>query len=197
MAAVTSSYDSHLEEEEEAIGWTEDELEMVPEKVRYEIEDGILSVSPRPALWHQRFLLIVATMLDSQCPEEWTPVPEAEIRVYENDKITQSRSPDLMVVPTKLTTTEADRGWVYPQEIALALEIVSRSSRITDRMTKAALYAEWKIPLYLRVESKPRLALYEYRLDTTTGQYRTPMEYLDVFETDDPFPIPLELSQLA
>lgn len=195
MTAVASYYETHFEEEE-AIGWTEDELDMVPENVRYEIEDGILHVSPSPALWHQKFELKVGMMLDSQCPEEWTAVPEAEIRIYEDDKVMQARSPDVMVVPTAATTTEADRNWVAPGEIALALEIVSKSSRSRDRITKAALYAEWGIPLYLRVEGKPTVALYEYRLDAETGQYRTPVEHLDVFETDSPFPLRIDLSAL-
>lgn len=195
MTAATSYYDTHLEEEE-AIGWTEDELEMVPDGVRYEIENGILHVSPRPALWHQSFELQVAMALAAQCPEDWRPVPEAEIRIYEDDKIMEARSPDLMVVPTELTTREADRNWVAPSEIALALEIVSKSSRIRDRITKSALYADWGIPLYLRVESKPAVALYEYRLDAESGQYRTPVQYTDVFETDVPFPLRIDLSAL-
>lgn len=195
MTAVSRYHETHLEEEE-AIGWTEDELDMVPDSVRYEIEDGILFVSPSPALWHQVFELKVAMMLDSQCPEEWTAVPEAEVRIYEDDKVMQARSPDVMVVPTAATTTEADRNWVAPHEIALALEVVSKSSRSRDRITKAALYAEWGIPLYLRVEAKPTVALYEYRLDAETGQYRTPAQYTGVFETDAPFPLRLDLSTL-
>jgi len=195
MTAVTNYYETHLEEEE-AVGWTEDELEVVPDNVRYEIEDGILYVSPSPALWHQKFELKVAMMLDSQCPEEWTSVPGAEIRIYEDDKVMQARSPDVMVVPTEATTTEADRNWVAPNEMALALEVVSKSSRSRDRITKAALYAEWGIPLYLRVEGKPAVALYEYRLDAETGQYRTPVQYTDVFETDAPFPLRIDLSAL-
>jgi Uma2 family endonuclease len=195
MTAVSSYYETHLEEEE-AVGWTEGELDMVPDNVRYEIEDGILFVSPSPALWHQKFELKVATMLDSQCPEEWTSVPQAEIRIYEDDKVMHARSPDVMVVPAAATTVEAERNWVAPSEIALALEIVSRSSRSRDRITKAALYAEWGIPLYLRVEGNPTVALYEYRLDTETGQYRTPVQYTDAFQTDDPFPIRIDLSAL-
>lgn len=107
-----------------------------------------------------------------------------------------ARSPDVMLVPTAATTIEADRNWIAPSEIALALEIVSRSSRSRDRITKAALYAEWGIPLYLRVAGKPAVALYAYRLDTETGQYRTPVEHIEVFETDDPFPIRIDLAAL-
>lgn len=193
-AAISGLTDPHLEDDE--IGWTDEELDMIPEEIRYEIEDGILTVSPRPALWHQKFEARLITLLDAQCPEEWTSVPEAEIRIYEHGKITQSRSPDLMLVPTKITTTEADRNWVHPHEIALALEIVSPSSRIGDRITKSALYAEWKIPFYLRIESKPTVALFEYRLDAETGHYQSPVQHTNIFETDTPFPLQIDLAML-
>lgn len=53
----------------------------------------------------------------------------------------------------------------YPAaRVALAVEIVSRSTRSNDRFRKPALYAQAGIPSYLRVELDP-LHVVAYRLD--------------------------------
>ena len=195
MTAAVGSWDPYIDDDD-VIGWPDEDLDALPEKLRYEIEDGILTVSPRPTFQHQRITFLINAMLERDCPKAWRPVQDAEIRIYEDDHVKQARTPDLVVVPRKLTTGEVNCCWIEPKDAALALEVVSFSSTIADRMTKVALYAEWKIPLYLRVEPKPVPALYEYRFDVETGQYRTPIEHLNVFETDTPFPLRIDLSEL-
>ncbi|MFI5953532.1 Uma2 family endonuclease [Cryptosporangium sp. NPDC051539] len=196
MTAAVGSYDPYLEKDDVVIGWPEEDLDALPEKLRYEIEDGILTVSPRPTFEHQRIAYLANKMVEEQCPDDWWPLQDAEIRIYEDGNVKQARSPDLMVVPRKLTTAEANCCWIEPKDAVFVLEVVSGSSRISDRMTKVGLYAEWKIPLYLRIEPKPIPALYEYRLDKETGLYRTPLEHTAIFATDDPFPVRIELESL-
>jgi Uma2 family endonuclease len=199
MAAVTGHFESSASDDE-AGGWTEDALELVPSGVHYEIEDGRLVVSPRPPPWHQTLCYLLNKALEAHCPAHLWPVQDAEIRVYDEDhevgQIVQARAPDLMAMPRSLARPGAERPWAHPSEVALALEVVSPSSRIADRITKVGVYAEWKIPLYLLFESGPQSAMYEYRLDPSRKIYRTPIAHLDVFETEEPFPIRIDLSAL-
>ena len=176
-------------------GWTDDELEHIPDGIRYEIEDGNLVVSPRPTLWHQEACSIVKAVLQEQCPPDQWPVQEGEIRVYADPGIDQLRAPDVMLVPKSLVHKDAIRGWVHPREVALAAEVVSAGSRTADRATKVVVYASWGIPLYLRLETKPEVVLCEYRLDRATKRYGEPTEHRGAFTTDDPFPFELDLSR--
>ncbi|WP_035850052.1 Uma2 family endonuclease [Cryptosporangium arvum] len=178
-------------------GWTDDMLAEIPEGVRYEIEDGHLIVTPQPIPWHQDAGFIVTAALRENCPRDLIALYECEIRVL-NDAghIVQRRIPDVMVLPRALRERDAERGWIQPNEVPVAAEIVSTGSRVADRITKVGVYAEWGVGLYLRIEREPSVALYEYRLDPVTKTYLTPVEHAEVFETDDPYPIRIELAAL-
>ncbi|GAA3397796.1 Uma2 family endonuclease [Cryptosporangium minutisporangium] len=199
MSATIGSYASL--DDDDSIGWSEDELDEVPEYVHYEIEDGTLIVSPRPSLRHQRTGANLARMLEYSCPSDLVAVQDAEIREYEDGKIAQCRSPDVMLVPRELLAEADDQNdetkWVQPSQVLMAIEVVSPRSRVADRITKVGQYALWRIPYYLRVEMRPTRALYEYVLDETTGKYQTPIEHTDVVEMDDPFRIRFDLSRLV
>ncbi|GAA0243921.1 Uma2 family endonuclease [Cryptosporangium japonicum] len=179
------------------VGWTDDMLDEIPESVRYEIEDGNLRVTPQPIPWHQDAGFVVTAALREHCPRELIALYECEIRVKNDDGfIVQRRIPDVMVLPRALRERNAPRGWIKPDEVPVAAEIVSSGSKVADRITKVGVYAEWGIGLYLRIEREPSVALYEYRLDPESKTYRTPVEHTDVFETEDPYPIRIDLGAL-
>jgi Uma2 family endonuclease len=193
MTAAASIYESYGPRKSPN-GWTDDALEQLPEGVPYEIEDGRLVVSPSPAFSHQRACARLLRALEDQCTAEWWPIHEGDIRIYKDEFAWQLRTPDILVVPRGLTEDDAIRGWAHPHEVPLVIEVVSPSSLTVDRMTKVSLYASWGIPLYLRLERKPDVVLYSYELNGETGQYAPPTEHRDVFTTDEPFPLRLDLT---
>jgi Uma2 family endonuclease len=174
-------------------GWTEEALDVLPEAIHYEIEDGRLIVSPRPTFWHQQASIQMVLALRDACPPEWWPVQEGEIRVMDGRVVRQLRAPDTLVVPRRLTRRGAERGWAHPHEVALAAEVVSPGSTTSDRTTKVAVYAGWRIPLYLRLETEPEVVLAVYRLDPASGIYASPVEHRDVFVTEEPFPLRIDV----
>lgn len=175
-------------------GWTDEDFDRLPDHIRYEIEDGNLVACSRPALWHQASRARLAASIDDQCPTDWLPIQAGEIRVYAGSLIDQLRAPDVMLVPRQLVHREAIRGWAHPDEVLFTAEVVSPASRTADRATKVVVYAAWGIPLYLRLETRPDVVLYEYRLDQATKRYGEPSAHRGVFATDDPFPFELDLS---
>jgi Uma2 family endonuclease len=180
----------------ETFGWTDEALAQVEDDLSYEIEDGHLTVSARPSLWHQEACARLKFDLEGQCPPDLWPAQEGEIRIYSGPLVKQLRAPDVMLVPRSLIDRDAVRGWVHPHEVPLAIEVVSPSSETADRVTKVGIYASWGIPIFLRLESRPQLALYEYRIGPNK-RYGEPIEHREVFETRFPFPIRLDLARLA
>ena len=116
--------------------YTVDDLEGFPEDGnRYELLDGMLLVTPAPALSHQlvagrlQVLLAVAVQLPGYAnvvgPGAIVRPPGTQLE------------PDILVYPTRFP---ADTDWLKVTEHWLAVEVFSRSSRMYDREFKRDAY---------------------------------------------------------
>lgn len=116
--------------------YTVDDLENFPEDGnRYELLDGMLLVTPAPALSHQ----IVISRLQSYLSEAlqrqghaYVVTPGAVVRPPGTQL-----EPDILVFPTRFSP---DTDWRKVNEHWLAVEVFSRSSRIYDREFKRDAY---------------------------------------------------------
>lgn len=151
-------------------GWTFADLADLPgDHNRYEIIDGNLLVTPPPAIWHQSVGSHLLGQLLRSCPEGWSAVYASYVD-YGGD----CRIPDLLVVRTDRARDRRALAYL-PGEIGLAVEIVSPSSRRTDRLAKPAEYAEVGIPLMWRVELEPDVVLHPFRLVDGNWQAGSPV----------------------
>lgn len=131
-------------------GWTVDDLDALPESHhRFELTDGALSVSPSPSSLHQSVAARLLVQLEQVAPEPYVVTQAVEIRFGRQ----LSRIPDLLVIRTE----HPERHWFAPAEVIVAVEIESPGSHIEDRATKPALYAQYGIPHYWRIELDPPL----------------------------------------
>ena len=129
-------------------GWTVDGVLAMPEeqtlRQRVELLDGVLLVSPWPGLEHQRLLGKLQFALVPALPDDTELLPGVNVRLGERRLFT----PDLVIVTCPAVDTVA-----YPaNEVLLAAEIASPSTKVQDRVLKRAIYAEALIPFYLLVE---------------------------------------------
>jgi Uma2 family endonuclease len=115
---------------------------------RYELDDGVLVVSPAPALVHQVVLTRLVVLLDRACPPEFAVVDGPGVEISEF----QYRIPDLVVVRTE-SVGIADKSVKRPP--VLAVEIASPSTALYDRNRKKAVYADFGIPAYWIVVPDP------------------------------------------
>ena len=67
---------------------------MPDDEFRYELDDGVLIVSPAPSSLHRRVVFRLAQVLDAACPREFEVLPGVGINI---DRY-QHRVPDLAVV---------------------------------------------------------------------------------------------------
>ena len=172
-------------------GWTTDDLDNLPDDgVRRELLDGALLVSPSPTDIHQIIAARLMVALEASCPEQFQVTQSVEVRINHR----RSFIPDVLVA-----TAEAARrrGRNYaPNEVVLAVEIVSPTSQSMDRITKPALYAAAGIPHYWLIETDGDLSVQAFTLDPGATVYR-PLGTFEVeIDTDQPWSIRVPIATL-
>ena len=169
--------------------WTAEDLLNLPDDYRYEITDGVLSMSPSPTPGHQLLATRLVNALDPFLPEGWYVTAHLDVVLTADRR--SVRCPDIAVF--RLDDPEQI---VRADQVALVVEIVSPSTKTQDRVTKPVQYAEAGIPCYWRVEQKPSLSVAEYQL-TELGKYYEHSLRAGVFKVDKPWPIEIDLDAVA
>ncbi|MCW2779333.1 MAG: hypothetical protein JWN17_3058 [Frankiales bacterium] len=140
--------------------WRFDQLDGLPDDGRrYEVVDGGLLVTPPPGHLHQAVGALLLRQLQQQCSEDWQVFYEFALPLGHDGRV-----PDLAVVAGDAPVRGAGPYPVGPEHFGLVVEVVSPSSRKTDRFAKPGEYAEAGIPLFWRVETGPELLLVAHRL---------------------------------
>ena len=135
--------------------WTVADLELLPDDgLRYELVDGTLLVSAAPSKLHQRAVGNLHIVLRAACPAG------LEVFLAPTDyQPTSSRSlqPDLLVV------TRDDPGpAAVTSPLALAVEVLSPSSRSVDLVLKRELYRQAGVEAYWVIDPlEPSVEVFE------------------------------------
>lgn len=176
----------------ETDGWTTDDLDALPEDgVRRELLDGVLMVPPSPSDKHQIFAALLTATLHRGCPPEYAVTQAVDVRLSER----RSFCPDVLVITA--AARERDAHWFNPQDVVVAVEIVSPTSVAMDSITKPALYAAAGIPFYWRIEVRPDVAVRTHKIDPTASVYVETGSYTDVLSVDEPWSIRIPLADLS
>ena len=172
---------------------TPEEWDALPEDESHHIElvEGAFLVSPKPALKHQLAAKRLGTWLDEQLPHDVVAVPEIDVLINPVPPITV-RAPDMVIVPTERALEYPKR--VDPDDVLLAIEIVSPGTRRMDRMLKPIEYADAGIPHYWLLELDAPIALMAFTL--VDGEYRHVAGGTGKVEVLSPFPVTLDLEAL-
>jgi Uma2 family endonuclease len=165
---------TYLEEADvSAMPWADhlmslDDWTALPEDTshHYELVEGVLQVSPRPAIAHQRALGKLHRQLDEQLPVEFAAVLEVEVLITTR-RLATVRTPDLVVVPAAIADTEPVR--FKSNDVLLAVEVISPGSRERDEITKLYEYSEAGIPSYWLIDLEDQVSLTAYLL--VDGEY--------------------------
>lgn len=148
-------------------GWTVDDLHSLPsDGYRYELIDGALLVSPPPELQHQYLTGRLVGLLLAQLPEPYRAAPAPGLYFDRRNY----RIPDVVAFRRERLAG----GRLGPDDVLLAVEVVSPGSVRMDRVAKPAQYAAGGIPHLWRVELDPlQLVTHELRGDVyqETGRF--------------------------
>jgi Uma2 family endonuclease len=141
---------------------TVDDLDLLPDDGnKYELDDGVLVVSPAPAINHQLVLHRLSVTLERACASRFLVLPGPGVEMSQ----IQYRIPDLVVVNIDAIGIENKTITKPP---VLAIEIASPSTAIYDKNRKKDVYAGFGIASYWIVTpslDEPRLVAYELRRD--------------------------------
>jgi Uma2 family endonuclease len=166
------------------------DMENMPDdEFRYELDDGVLIVSPAPSSLHQRAVFRLAQVLDAVCPPQFEVVPGVGVNLNQY----QHRVPDVAVVRADSMDT------VFQERPpALAVEVASPRTRLYDRNRKKQVYEQFGIVSYWIVEpdrDKPELIVFELR----DGRYEQMARVAgdEAFRAVLPFPVTVVPSELV
>lgn len=169
--------------------WSETDLAQLPDDGhRYEIVDGSLLVTPPPKDDHQNIGGNLYFVLRTALPAGWRVLYEVGVRVPGGNFI-----PDLVVLkPGAATGVE----WREAGDVALVVEVASRSTHVTDRTLKAAKYAEAGIPSYWRVDTNGNVVVHS---DLSDGDYQrvSVLPAGSHAQVDEPFPVSFDPADLV
>ncbi|MCQ8769256.1 Uma2 family endonuclease [Streptomyces telluris] len=172
-------------------GWTADDLDRLPNLPRHtELIDGsLVFVSPQTK-FHLRTMRLLENSLLHQAPDELDVFREFTIRLDRRNR----PEPDVLVVPDGADTGPKET-WLKPEDVILAVEVVSEDSVERDHEVKPRKYAAAGIPHFWLVEQNDGLpVVYVYELDPVAKSYALTGIYHDRLKLSVPFCIDIDLT---
>ena len=169
---------------------TVQDMEHMPDdQFRYELDDGVLIVSPAASSLHQRAVTRLILVLGAACPADLEVLAGPGVNISR----VQHRVPDVAVV-------RADSMETVFQERPplLAVEVASPRTRLYDRNRKRDVYEQFGIPSYWIAEpdrDRPELTAFELG----DGGYREVAHVVgdEAFQAARPFPVTVTPSALV
>jgi Uma2 family endonuclease len=163
--------------------------EQMPDEGPFELDDGILVVSPFAAKIHQLAVTRLSVVLNQSCPHDLTVLAGVGVNITRF----QHRVPDIAVVAADSFDT-----MFQEQPPSLVVEVSSPSTRLYDRNRKKDVYEGFGIPSYWIVEPErehPRLIAFELR----DGKYDQVADVTgdDEFHAGRPFAVTIRPSALV
>ncbi|MFS8200834.1 Uma2 family endonuclease [Streptomyces sp. CWNU-52B] len=174
-------------------GWTADDLDRIPGLPPHtELIDGsLVFVSPQTA-FHMFCMRLLEYSFLSQAPDHLNVFREFTVKLDQRNR----PEPDLLVVSAD-AYTDLDQTWHRPEDVLLAVEVVSPDSRERDREVKPRKYAAAGVPHFWRVEKgegKGLPVVYVYELDPATKSYGLTGIFHDRLKVTAPFDVEIDLT---
>ena len=172
--------------------FTIDDLDLLPDDGnRYELDDGLLVVSPAPIVSHQIVVQRLSVALAATCPPSCQVLPGTGLEMSPF----QYRIPDVVVV--RLSEIRFEDKTVSKPPL-LAIEVASPSTALYDRNRKKDVYQGFGISAYWIVEpdrDRPELTVFELR----RGSYQQAAHVTgdEEYRALLPFPVTIAPSRLV
>ncbi|MEU7135603.1 Uma2 family endonuclease [Streptomyces sp. NPDC046261] len=175
-------------------GWTAEDLDRLPNLPRHtELIDGsLVFVSPQTR-FHTRAMRLLDNALVEQVPDGLDVDREMCIKLGKKDR----PEPDVVVIRAD-AAIGSKQTWYRPEDVVLAVEVVSDDSEQRDREVKPRKYAAAGIQHFWRVEeNQGRPVVYVYELDPATRVYSLTGIHHDELKLTRPFDLRISLPDVT
>ncbi|MBF6176536.1 Uma2 family endonuclease [Nocardia blacklockiae] len=156
--------------------------------LRVEILGGALVMSPTPRGKHAGTIRRLRQQLEAGMPDGFAAYEVSSISMPHDDD--DYCTPDLVVLPE---AWEEDDNWLAdPRDVALAVEVISKSEKARQISDKNGWYSVAGVPMLLVVD--PRFARWSLYTRPKNGVYHGQVDgdYGDVIELAEPFGLSLD-----
>lgn len=170
-----------------------DALEETDASRYWELVDGMVLLNPFPSVGHQLAAQRLVSQLEPQLPDGLLALQHIGVTIEEQFPPTL-RGPDVVVLSRAQARLDVSR--IDPAEARLVVEVVSPSSRRTDRVTKVADFQGVGIPAYWIIDPAAdddgRFVAYEL----VGGAYKEVARGSGVIMLERPFPVSINVDEL-
>ncbi|XVV11551.1 Uma2 family endonuclease [Actinoplanes sp. CA-131856] len=164
---------------------TVDDIADLPEDLRYELIEGRLVLSPHAKTTHQLLSKRIGDAIEANCPDEFMINIEQAILIGRRTEL----RPDVVL----LREEAGDCSPVVPEDVLLVVEVISASSKSTDRELKLKEYAAAGIPSYWIVDPLADRVTFTQFVLSAPGSYDRLIETHALVTVDRPWEITLDL----
>jgi Uma2 family endonuclease len=157
-----------------------------------ELIDGSLVLRSPQTRFHSRTLRLLDNALLEQAPDHLDVMREMTVKLDDKNR----PEPDILVFPLE-ANTGPDQTWYSPEDVLLAVEVVSADSRERDREVKPRKYAAAGVPHFWRVEQdddKGLPVVYVHELDPATASYGLTGIFHERLKVSVPFDAEIDLT---
>jgi Uma2 family endonuclease len=169
-------------------GYTmEDVLTLPDDAPRVELRDGVIIVVPSPTIGHQEIGNLLWLWFRQHAPLDFQPATAVGVLVTLRDTL----EPDVVLLRRPVGN---DHHYFDAEQVLIAVEVVSPSTRRRDRFEKPGDYAAAGVAHYWRIEQNP---VHVYAYDLVEGQYQLAGDSADVLTLRKPFDIELRVRDIT
>jgi Uma2 family endonuclease len=169
--------------------WTVENLAELPPDLPFELVNGRL-ILVSPGFIHQFLCGEVFVALRHRCPQHLAPVLDLSLDV---GRYSEPR-PDVVV----MDTSHVDQHPPPVEDAVLAVEVVSKDSKVRDVYDKAGMYAAAGVKHYWVIDPLgDKISLAEHVLESNPRRYAIARQTTDVLTTEEPYPITIDLPALT
>jgi Uma2 family endonuclease len=169
-------------------GYTiEDVLRLPDDSPRVELTDGVPTVVPSPSGGHQKISWRLVSWLERNCPQGFEPQMAVGVVL----DVRTTLEPDALILRSPV---DLDHHFYAPEQVAVAVEIVSPGTKRRDRLVKPAMYAAAGVPHYWRIEQSP---VHIFAYDLADGEYRLVADSDAELVLEKPFEIRLPIADIT
>ncbi|MFC1412497.1 Uma2 family endonuclease [Streptacidiphilus sp. N1-12] len=174
-------------------GYTADDLDRLPHLPPHtELIDGSLVFMSPQTDFHYLAIRLLEFRLLAAAPEKWDIRREMTVTLGPRNR----PEPDLIVVRAEAVQSMTQTTYL-PEDVALAIEVVSPESEERDRGIKPYKYAKAGIRHFWRVENDGgRPVVYVYESDPATRKFVATGIFHDRLVVSFPFPVEIDLTDI-